>query len=223
MDKVHYSSAERVSRYHKKRYSTWIQRGLSGREAGIISSILDSLPAKDAILDVPSGYGRFSPLFLARAKQLVSADISFYMLDETRRGLEEAAAEPENIAAASAWTAKRRFVATNAANIALKSKSVDAAFSIRLMQHVSDRSVRVAILRELGRVSRGRVVVSFYRTRTLHVIQRFFKEGLKFTRKHIEFTSVREFEAEAAEAGLKIEKLYRLKLITHSQTFAVLV
>ena len=75
-----YDSKDKVSIYCDHRYSTWAQRGISGREHGLLTSLLEELPRAERILDIPVGYGRFTPLLLPHTDCLLSFDLSPRML-----------------------------------------------------------------------------------------------------------------------------------------------
>lgn len=217
---VIFDSKEKVSIYCDKRYAGWAQRGISGREHRLLASLLDELPRAERILDMPSGYGRFTPLLLPRTDCLVSLDVSHHMLTRAVGRSDEVGAElSEQGLAADAGA--HFFVGAYSSQLPLPDKCVDQSLTVRHYHHVHDRVRRIAILGELNRVTRQRIVLTFYRSGTVHHAQRLVKK-VKPKIKKITFRSIDQFVEEASEAGLEVERIIKLKRVVHSQTFAVL-
>jgi len=210
-----FDSSEKVTVYHQQRYSGWVQRGISGREHQVLGSLLDEMSRLERILDLPCGYGRFTEQLLPRTDCLLSFDLSQHMVLHVAQKMEE-------LRSAVGGEAGQGFCAgASSVQLPLPDKSVDLSVAIRLFQHLHKAEQRVATLREFGRVSRQRVIVTFYRSGTLHQAQRLIKK-VKPGIKQITFRSFEQFGKEAGEAGLELERVIKLKRMVHSQTFAVL-
>ncbi len=206
-----FDSRDKVSVYHDKRYASWVQRGISEREQQLLVSLLDEMPRVERILDIPSGYGRFTPLLLPRTDCLLSFDLSPHMLFR-------AAEQQDDVVAG---TGRNHFAGASTARLPLPDKSVDLAVVIRLFQHLHRPEQRCASLRELNRVTRKRVILTFYRSGTFHHVQRLVKK-IKPMVKQITFHSIDQFLEETREAGIEVERIIKLTRMVHSQTFAVL-
>jgi SAM-dependent methyltransferase len=218
--RVVFDSKEKVSVYCDRRYSTWAQRGISGKERQLLTSLLDELPRSGRVLDLASGYGRFTPLLLPRTDCLLSLDLSHHMLVKAVERTTDVGAElVEQGLAARAGA--NFFVGANSSQLPLPDKCVDFSLTIRHYHHVHDRERRIAMLGELNRVTRRRIILTFYRSGTFHHAQRWVKK-VKPMMKQITFRSIDQFLEETGEAGLGVERIIKLARMIHSQTFAVL-
>jgi len=218
--RVVFDTEDKVSVYCDRRYSKWAQRGISGREHRLLISLLDELPRTERILDMPSGYGRFTPLLLPRTDCLISLDLSHHMLAKALERTDQVGAELAGQGLAAEAGASF-FANAVSSQLPLPDKCVDLSLTVRHFHHVHDRERRSAMLGELNRVTRQRIILTFYRNGTLHHAQRLVKK-VKPLVKQITFRSIDQFVAETGEAGLEVERIIKLKRMVHSQTFAVL-
>ena len=81
---------------------------------------------------------------------------------------------------------------------------------------------RRAVLAEFARVASGGVVMSFYRFRGLHALQRRLRRLFKPSHRDIRMVAGETFEREAAEAGFVIDRIYPLFRGIHAQHIVVL-
>ncbi|MDZ4384767.1 MAG: hypothetical protein U0940_04700, partial [Nitrospirota bacterium] len=88
-----------------------------------------------------------------------------------------------------------------------KSDSIDCVASIRFIYHVLVREERIAILREMGRISREWVIIDYNYPNPLKVIYRRLGRLVKPPKRKRRL-SMREIYDELAEAGLKVYKAY---------------
>jgi len=133
------------------------------------------------LLDVPSGYGRMNQLFAERGGRPVSIDISADMLREACAGGGRGAlAELERLP--------------------LADRSVEGSVCFRFLHHVPTREQRIAMLRELARVSRRFVVITWFHPLSVHHLRRLF------SRDNDRYALTRgQLESEARAAGLELE------------------
>ena len=132
-------------------------------------------------LDAPSGYGRLSELLRARGAKPVSFDIS-----------------PDMARAAHA-TSGRGAVA-ELEHLPLANRSVDIAVCFRLLHHVPTRAQRVAILKELARVARRYVLLTWFHPVSFHHLRRLLsRDSRRFA------LTLRQLQDEALEAGLVLD------------------
>ncbi len=100
-------------------------------------------------------------------------------------------------------------------------RSFQGALCCRLLQHLPHPEERIAVLRELSRISRGAVIVSYFdRTSLLHlrrVVRRMF--GKKRSGRGA--ITRRQFEQEAKAAGLAVVRHFALNRLVAEQTFAL--
>ena len=109
------------------------------------------------IIDVPCGDGRFSSI-LGQANLLASADYDPDMVLATQ-------VKHENLVLG-------RLLIADITSLPFASDSADLTFSMRLLHHIPESKTRIAVLKELARVSRTWVAVSFYRKECLRYIRK---------------------------------------------------
>ena len=208
-----------IADYERRRYRGLDQRLVDSREKWILRRILRGLKKKGGpaweqkgaplILDAPCGYGRFSRLLLDEGVRLVSSDLAFHMVE---RAVEKKEG-PRHIGGAAADFRR---------GLPFKPGVFDYVLSIRLFHHLQAEGDRGAVLREFARVAKEGVVLSFYRVRGLHALQRKLRHLFKRTQRTIRMIPGAAFEKEAAEAGFTIERLVPLFRGIHAQHIAVL-
>jgi ubiquinone/menaquinone biosynthesis C-methylase UbiE len=134
--------ADAAADYERRRFST-----LSGRVSQRLDFIalrrsLHGLPNDAEILDLPCGTGRGLRFLIDRGfRNLTGADVS-----------------PAMLAVAGAAVAGAKLIECEASHTELPAGSFDAVFSMRFFGHVPIDQ-RTAILTELARVSRERVII----------------------------------------------------------------
>ncbi|MCK5606167.1 class I SAM-dependent methyltransferase, partial [Candidatus Pacearchaeota archaeon] len=99
------------------------------------------------IVDVPCGNGRFFNIF-SKAEKLTMVDYSLNMLNACR----EIRAIKENV----------QLLRAEISRLPLPDKSIDLVFCMRLFHHMKNDQVRIGALKELSRVSKRYVALSFY-------------------------------------------------------------
>ncbi len=206
-----------VADYEKRRYRGLDQKLVHARESRILKRLLKEAcrfssqegPLPPLILDAPCGYGRFSGLLLGQGFRLISSDLSFHMV---RRARERAG----QTAAAAA------VVSNLTRGIPIKDKAVTAVFSMRFFHHLREPEDRRAALAEFGRVASGFVILSYYQTNALHILQRRLRRILKPNKRRISMITHREFVEEARANGLEPVRIVPLFSGIHSQQVALL-
>ena len=167
------------------------------------------------ILDAPCGYGRFSALALEQPAFLVSVDISQSMVS---RALEKVESGPGS-GAAHRETAG--VVADLKSGLPFKADAFDMSLSMRFFHHLHREEDRLAVVAELCRVSKGPVIISYYRMSRLHAWQRKVRSALKKRPYQVKMLSSREFEREAAGSGLRLVRSFSLFRGLHAQCIGV--
>jgi SAM-dependent methyltransferase len=185
-------SREGVRDYERRRYRGLDQRLVHARETRLSRKLLSTvdersrgrIAAGGAVLDLPSGYGRFSSLLSEAGARLFNADLSFEMV----------------------WRAAERsgrpgVVADAKRGLPFRSRSFAVVFSMRFFHHIHDPEERKAVLAEFSRVSEGWAIVSYYRTNALHKAQRALRRLVKKNPRKIKLVDGRIFRAEAVASG----------------------
>jgi SAM-dependent methyltransferase len=197
-----------VKDYERRRYRSWDQRMVQARERRIIRrhfKAAGEAASTGLVLDLPCGYGRFAPLLLELGARPVNADLSFEMV---RRAMQ---------------TSGRPGLAADAkAGLPFRDGTFPAVFCLRLLHHIHDPGDRRAILEELGRVSAGWGVVSYYRGNALHKAQRALRRLRKKTPRKIRMIEGDGFAREAEAAGWEVVREAALFRGLHAARIALL-
>jgi len=199
-----------VENYRTTRYKGIDQQIVNKRETKILEKILVSLSDRSvSILDVPCGYGRFSELLLRNSLNLTSADISLPMVMAARK---------YSLPSSS----NHHFLVGDIRNLPLKDNTFDYVITIRVLQHMLNASIRHQVLRELHRVARKMVVLSFYRYNFLHSIERWIRCQIKNVDKRISMLSLNDFSKELNSTGFVVLRLFPVLKYFHAHTIALL-
>ena len=121
-------------------------------ERRAVLAMLDELPPGGHILDCPCGTGRVMQLLLDRQFRVTAADCSEHMVERCRNNM---------LSANSHLSGRMTFGVEDVLATSYADASFDGVICNRLLHHYDDGATRVAVLRELARVSRGPVIVSF--------------------------------------------------------------
>ncbi|TAH36776.1 MAG: class I SAM-dependent methyltransferase [Planctomycetota bacterium] len=175
-----YQAPGAAERYQQRRWSERAHaRRADRREQSIVAGLLSRCGCMRAILDVPCGTGRFQPLLSRAAPLCLACDRTAAML---------------RLAPAS-----RRLQAA-AERLPLRDSAVDLAFCMRLLHHLQQPQLRIAVLRELARVSRRHAIASWYDRASLPAWRQRVR-GRARARFPI---ARRQFEREAQTAGWRV-------------------
>lgn len=141
------------------------------------------------IVDVPCGSGRFFDIF-SGASNLILIDLSANMLQ---------------VAAQKIGTSPGvKLMQGNVCSMSLPDNCADLCFTMRLFHHFKDDSTRLAALKELARVSKRYVALSFYNK---HCFRYYWRKMLckKIRGNYITFEHISRL---AAQYGLKPVERY---------------
>jgi SAM-dependent methyltransferase len=182
--------------HYRDRYVTGRRARIDGLERAALRRLLRGIGPLAAALDLPSGTGRLSPVLGEFASRVVLADASPEMLQLAREDLPTLSAD---------------YVLTDAERIDLPDGSVDLAFSHRFLHHIHTAATRMRIFRELARVSRRYVVLSYY-TPGFRDRFRWWKRRLLSPAKAGDRPALRrQFLDEVAAAGFKLRRTETLR------------
>ncbi len=193
-------------------YAGRFERGsrarIDRREQRALGCILRELTGCGSILDVPCGAGRFLATLADGDRRVIGVDVARPILAHARG---RAAAQ----AIAAVW------VQGDASRLPLCDGAVDAVFCNRLLHHILVPDERAVILRELARVARRYVIVSFFDYYRFGPLRRLLKR-LKGSRPRYEAQPRREqFVAEAGACGLRLRRSVRVGPFWVAQHFLV--
>ena len=179
---------DKAKNYEKKRFTiSYRMRRLDRLEKAFALQALKMLGNAAHIVDVPCGDGRFFYIF-SNAKKLTMIDYSENMLAVAK----EKTGNPQNV----------DFVRADISNLPLPDHCAELCFCMRLFHHMEDDHIRLTALRELVRISRKYVALSFYNKSCLRFYRRKLL-GKKIRGCYVTFTHFIEL---ANQAGLKFIK-----------------
>jgi ubiquinone/menaquinone biosynthesis C-methylase UbiE len=193
---------------YKADYQHKLHRKLSDRwERAIFTRLFAAAPPCASLLDLPCGAGRLFDLFAGHVPRVYEADFSPSMLRLN-------AADHANAAAG--------YLRCSGLAIPVASAAVDMVVSVRLNHHLPSRGDREQHLRELLRVARAAVIVSYFSHYSLKNWMRRLRKP--FNRKGDKHTLATGRVVEIArEAGFAPRRLEPLSRIGSGHVFALLV
>ncbi len=152
---------------------------------------LRGIPKGGIVLDLPCGTGRFTQFLLREGYRVVGADISREMIAEARRKID---GRPDGLLG---------FQACDAEHLPFPDGSIDGTLTVRFFHLIPPES-RPRVFRELARVSRGPVVLTF------NVDKYALKHLVKRARGKTSplWMSQRQLRAMLESAGLRVEEIH---------------
>jgi SAM-dependent methyltransferase len=178
-----------AERYERRRY------GSAGRRLNLrlteraLARALDGVPAGSLVLDAPCGTGILSDFLRRRGFRVLGADISPAMLAVARRR-----------------GAALGHVRADLEQPPCRPRSVDAVVSSRFMMHLPS-DTRTRVFRAMAELTRGPVVATVCHPYTWKSFQRAVRRLLGGAAKRSPRLTRRELSAEAAGAGLQLERV----------------
>lgn len=201
-----------VARYEATRYRG-DQKLIDRREQRIVRALLARAAAgrRDLkAIDVPCGFGRFTPALLEVASWLVDADRSDAMAGRARdRALSLGAQAPG-------------FGVADIRALPFATGAFDVVLSMRLLHHLHEKADRDAMFRELARISAKHVVISYYDRTTLHRWQRSLSGVFKPRRRKSKIFFFGTFKEEVEAAGMRVIAEDAPMPFLHAQRVALL-
>lgn len=199
-----YQDLERARRYNRKYARQPLKRLSTWRERAILDRLLAARGRCETLLEIPCGGGRLSDRLAPHADLLVQADIG---IGQVLLARERAGASPP-----------RAHLTASALRIPFADGALDAAVCIRLAHHLRQTPEREALVRELLRVSRRYVVVTFFDHDAV-------KNRLRLARgKRSKLTmTVAQVARLAAEGGARLAACPRLSWWGSGHRYALLV
>ncbi len=196
-----------------EKYARRFERGsrarIDRREQCAVRRIFGKLPDCRSVLDVPCGAGRFLPTLAELCPEVLGADIAAEVLEFARQKAEVIGG-------------RARVFCGDASKLELADGAVDAIFCNRLLHHILKLEERAGILRELRRVTRRYLVVSFFDYQGFGAVRRFFKR-LKGSKPIYEGQpTLAQFTEEVTRAGFRVREVMRTGPFWVSQKYFVL-
>ena len=194
--RARYDSEAGARAYASKYDRRWSRRLSHRREMNLLRWAMRMTGGDGGtFLDVPCAAGRLVPVLLETADRVTAIDRSPAMVSVASATL------AVEIAAGRALVGEG-----DATALRFDDGAFDTVVCWRLLHHLTDRSLRIDILRELRRTARRLVIVTFADSGTWKA--RF--QRLRGRNRRCQKLTQAEFRAEALEAGLESLAIRRL-------------
>lgn len=203
-----YQEEHDAAAYNAMYRDRWTKRISTRRENELLTSLLSSQGRCKVLLDLPCGGGRVSPPLAPHTDLLIEADIAF---GQVRYGQANG-----RVATRQVWMTASGF------HIPLRDAGVDGAVCIRLNHHLPTKEERERLVRELLRVSRRFVIMTFFDFHSLKNTLRRLRQP--FDRKPPKCTmTVTELRGLARDCGAELVACPALFLIGSGHRYALMV
>ena len=159
-----YQKVKEAAKYNEMYANRWSKRWITRREYNLLRQLLASQPHCKTLLDLPSGGGRLSPQIAEYTDLLIEADIA---LGQVQYGREFGRVKTPQV-----WMTASGF------HIPLRDNSLDAIVCVRLNHHLPTAEERERLARELLRVARKFVVMTFFDYHSLKNLGRRLRRPL---------------------------------------------
>ncbi len=137
-----------ATQYNKMYAERWSKRWTTRREYTLLSRLLSTQPRSTTLLDLPCGGGRLSSQLAPHTDVLIESDIALGQVQYGRKfGL---------VGAKQCWMVASGF------HIPFRDASLDGAVCVRLNHHLPTPEERERLVRELLRVARRFVIMTFF-------------------------------------------------------------
>lgn len=195
-------SLDDVKRYEQSRYKGLDQRIVHSIEYRITTRFIQEVAQpEDHILDIPSGYGRFTQYFVVGPWKITAVDLNQPTLQRVQQRFEQRA----------------YYTRGSITEIPFADHSFEGLLSMRLIQHFHTPEVRIASFSEIRRVIKRWAVVSVYSSSALHKLMRKFREFHKIT-----MVDQSQLNREIEQAGLRVIKQKKILPGIHAQIILLL-
>jgi ubiquinone/menaquinone biosynthesis C-methylase UbiE len=205
-----YQATARAARYNQKYEREFWKRMSTRREHRLLRRHLLALGRSHRLLDIPSGGGRLSAQIAPAADLLIEADIALGQVLYGRQS--------------STHAVPQIWMTASAFHIPLRDSSIDGAVCVRLCHHLPSAEERERLVRELLRVSRRFVIMTFFDEHSpKNLIRRALRRtGLsrKSPKKTMTVTRLREL---AREGGAELTACPYLAYFGSGHRYATLV
>jgi SAM-dependent methyltransferase len=196
-----FDSAEMAATYRRKFVGSRKDR----REKQCIRGALAGVPKGSRILDLPCGTGRITTFLLDEGFRVHASDFSPHMLEQAR----------DACAGRELETSQQDVMKTTFAD-----GEFDAVVCNRLFHHFTEAETRRRALRELRRISRGPIVLSFFSAFALSAVKFRVVNALRgVTPTDRVPIRLRELEADVAASGLAVDRVLAVRWGVSPQTY----
>lgn len=159
-----YQKVKEAAKYNEMYAKRWSKQWITRREYRLLRRLLASQPHCATLLDLPSGGGRLSPQIAEYTDLLIEADIA---LGQVQYGREFGRVKTRQV-----WMTASGF------HIPFRDASIDGIVCVRLNHHLPTAEERERLVRELLRVAKRFVVMTFFDYHSLKNLGRRLRRPL---------------------------------------------
>lgn len=203
-----YQKIKEAAKYNEMYAQRWSKRWITRREYALLRRLLASQPHCATLLDLPSGGGRLSPQIAEFTDLLIEADIA---LGQVQYGKEFGRVKTPQV-----WMTASGF------HIPFRDASLDGIVCVRLNHHLPTADERERLVRELLRVARKFVVMTFFDYHSLKNLGRRLRQPLDKKPPKMTMTVARVREL-AREGGFELVEWPALARLGSGHRYALMV
>lgn len=165
----------------------------------------------NSVIDIPCGAGRFQKTLSKYTYKITQVDYSSQMLCKAEENMSDYLPQVFH---------KANFVRASIFDLPFNNNTFDVVLAMRIYHHFDCEEERIEILRELRRISKNWIIISFFNARCYQQIRRRLKKKLG-KKCHRYAITIQQFKKELSTASLELVKLYsNARFISH-QTVAL--
>jgi SAM-dependent methyltransferase/uncharacterized protein YbaR (Trm112 family) len=203
-----YHAATNAARYNSAYREKLFKRLTTQREFTLLARLLGRQPHSQLLLDLPCGGGRLSAALAPFADTIIEADVA---VGQVRYARQHSVVETAQV-----W------MTASALKIPLRDGSVDGSVCCRLCHHLPLAAERTQLVRELLRVSKRFVVLTYFDyfsvKNTIRRLRRpFNKKPPKMTMQRSELAAL------AAAVGARVQTAPWIAPLSSGHRYALLV
>lgn len=190
-------SRQKLANKYPSEYGTGLR---DRREKACILKCLQAIPAGSRVLDLPCGTGRLTRELVSRGYTVTAADVSEAMLAHARENYQlfqqQHGGKVQNV----------QFEVRDVLSTGFNNDQFDGISCIRLFHHFAEAETRRRGLKELRRICRGPIVVTFLNSFALDRVSSWLKATVRRKPRNSQLPiPFKTFAADIEAAGLKID------------------
>lgn len=204
----HQLARERFSRksFAERYPSSYSNRWRDRREKACVVECLSAIPQGGHVLDLPCGTGRLTRMLVERGYRVTGADVSEAMLSRARENYRDYQRQQDGKAP------RVQFEVRDVLSTSYNTDQFDGVACIRLFHHFAEAETRRQALRELRRICRGPIILTFLNSFALDRVTSWLKATIRNRKLTAQIPiAYQTFAADIEAAGLQIDK----KLAAH--------
>ncbi len=204
-----YFDAQNAAKYAGRQNETRTHR----LETRCITAAFEGLVEGSSVLDLPCGAGRLIPELVALGLNVTEADVAPPMVEEARK-----------YAGEQGLVDQVKFEVADVLTTGFGDEQFDAVICNRLFHHFSEPEIRIAALKELSRISRDRLVISFFCSLSIDAITFHLRNILRGRKSNdripIPYSTMK---SECEQAGLRVASVHPMRAGISRQWYLKLV